>query len=253
MIIEINARDRNTLIPLFRDCQYDRVLIESVLEGNFGSAYANRANQPTVARLDSGAFTLLGGNPSAVGATDLLHHAPICYVTPQNDEWQSLLQRVFDSRISVLPFTDFSFKNLDPAHLAKFIATLPSGFALMQIDKQLAERLSSDIGNEFFFENFHSIADFLGRGVGFCILHEGKIVSAATSMAQSSKAIDIEIETLPDFRQKRLGTVVGAKLVLCCLEHSIEPHWLAANSISEKLALKLGYVRRESYETYEIQ
>jgi RimJ/RimL family protein N-acetyltransferase len=72
-------------------------------------------------------------------------------------------------------------------------------------------------------------------------------------MAQSSKAIDIEIKTSPDFRKKKLGTVVGAKLVSYCLENKIEPRWLAANPVSEKLAMKLGYIRGESYDTYEIQ
>jgi len=81
----------------------------------------------------------------------------------------------------------------------------------------------------------------LKRGIGYCILHRDRIVSAATSMAASKKAIDIEIETVPDFRNQGLGTTVGAKLVLHCLEKKIEPRWLAANVISEKLALKLGY------------
>jgi RimJ/RimL family protein N-acetyltransferase len=251
--MEIKAADRNILIPLFNNCQYDRVLIDSVLEGNFGSAYADSVSQPMVARLDSGAFTMLGGNPIAAGVKDLLRRAPIYYVTPQDNEWRCLIQDEFGTRISALPFTDYSSKSLDPARLAKLIWTVPPTFELKRIDKPLAEQLPSDIGNEYFFENFQSVDDFLGRGIGFCILHQNKIVSAATSMAQSSKAIDIEIETVPDFRKQGLGSVVGAKLVSYCLEQRIEPRWLAANAISEKLALKLGYVRGVTYETCAIQ
>ncbi len=252
--IEIKAADRHILMPLFKDCQYDRVLIDSVLEGDFGTAYADSASQPIVARLDSGEFTMLGGSPVAAGAKDLLHQAPIYYVTPQNNEWRKLLQREFDTRISsVLTFTDFSCNSLNPAYLAKLTRKLPSAFDLMRIDKPLAERLPSDVGNEHFFETFLSVDDFLERGIGFCVLYQDRIVSAATSMAKSSKAIDIEIETVPDFRKQGLGTAVGAKLVLYCLEHKIEPRWLAANEVSVKLALKLGYVRGETYETFGIQ
>jgi hypothetical protein len=251
--VELKADERSTLIPLFNNCRYDRVLIDSVLEGRFGRAYTDSIAQPTVARLDSGAFTMLGGNAMAVGVKHLLDHAPIFYVTPQNNDWQNLLQSEFTTRITALHFTDFSSGSLDPTHLAKFISALPSDYELKGIDKQLAEQLPSDIGNEYFIENFHSLDDFLGRGIGYCILRQDKIVSAATSMAQSSKAIDIEIETLPEFRKQNLGTVVGAKLANYCLEKKIKPCWLAANPVSEKLALKLGYIRGESYDTYEIQ
>jgi len=251
-ISEKELADRNILIPLFEDCKYDRVLINSVLEGNFGGAFADSVSQPVVARLDSGAFTMLGGNPLAVGAKDLLRIAPIQYVTPQDNEWRSLLQSEFGSRVSALPFTEFSSKTLRVNKLNKIILEIPPSYTLVQINKSLAERLTADIGNEYFFENFRSLDDFLGRGIGFCVIHQGRVVSAATSMAQSSKAIDIEIETLPEFRKQGLGTCVGARLVSHCLEHEIEPRWLAANADSERLALRLGYARGETYETYAI-
>ncbi len=81
--VEIPAAGRYILIPIFQDCRYDRVLIDSVIEGCFGRAYADSAVNPTVARLDSGAFTMLSGNPYAAGVRDLLRLATITYVTPQ--------------------------------------------------------------------------------------------------------------------------------------------------------------------------
>lgn len=253
VLVEVKAADRGILVPLFRDCRYNRVLIDSVLEGNSGSAYADSAGRPTVARLDSGAFTMLGGDAAAAGARDLLRRAPISYVTPQDDAWQSLLQSEFGTRVSVLPFTSFSTQSLDPARLARLMEAIPPTFELKRIDKPLAERVPADVGNEYFFENFQSVDDFLERGIGFCILHQDRAVSAATSMARSSKAIDIEIETVHDFRKLGLGTAVGARLVSHCVEHRIEPHWLAANAASEKLALRLGFARGETYDTYAIQ
>jgi GNAT superfamily N-acetyltransferase len=253
MLVEIEEDDRDVLISLFENCRYDRVLIDSVLEGHFGGAWADSRSKPVVARLDSGAFTMLGGDPMAMGVKALLRHAPISYVTPQNDEWRRVLQEAFGVRVAALRFTDFSPAALDAAHLAGLIGAVPPGSELVRIDKPLAERLSSDIGNEYFLENFRSVDDFLGRGVGFCVLCQERVVSAATSMARSSKAIDIEIETAPDFRGQGLGTAVGAKLVANCLEQGIEPRWLAANPVSERLALKLGYVQGETYTTFAIQ
>lgn len=51
-------------------------------------------------------------------------------------------------------------------------------------------------------ENFESMEDFLNRGIGYCVVHEDRIVSAATSMAMCRGAIDIEIETVPEFRRR---------------------------------------------------
>jgi GNAT superfamily N-acetyltransferase len=251
--VELATNDRHLLEPLFEDCRYDRVLIDTVLEGYFGTAYTDSVSHPTVARLDSGAFTLLGGDPGAAGVTDLLHLAPISYVTPQSDEWRRRLKDEFGARVSALPFVDFSTVSLDPIHLARLAQLAPPRLDLVPIDRSLVEQLPSDMENPYFLENYQSADDFLERGLGYCILNQNRIVSAATSTARSRKAIDIEIATVPDYRRQGLGTVVGARLVATCLERGLEPRWLAANAASEALALKLGYVREETYETLAIE
>ncbi len=252
-IVEIAVTERNVLAPLFGENRYDTVLINSVLEGYFGVSYADSKSTPSVARLDSGAFTMLGGNPEATAVTVLLRHAPIYYVTPGNDEWRRALEDEFGEKVVSLRFTEFSSRSLDENHLAGLVQSLAAGFELRKVDRELAERLPLDMNNEYFFENFESVEDFLSRGIGYCVVHEDRIVSAATSMAMCSGAIDIEIETAAEYRRRGLGTVVGAKLVSHCLRSGIDPKWLAANLRSEKLAQKLGYEKEETYETFEIQ
>ena len=252
-VVEIPADERSILARLFRGNRYDVVLRNSVLEGYFGVSYADSRTAPTVARLDSGAFTVLGGNPGATAVTALLRHAPICYVTPANDEWRQVLENEFGERVVFLRFTEFSPRSLDQNRLAELTRSLAAGFELRVVDKELVERLPTDMNNEYFFENFASVEDILNRGIGYCVLHQDRIVSAATSMARCRDAIDIEIETAPEYRRRGLATVVGAKLVSLCLQHGIDPKWLAANQSSENLALKLGYERAETYETLEIQ
>jgi hypothetical protein len=251
-VVKIAANERDALAPLFRENRYDTVLMNSVLEGCFGVSYADSRATPSTARLDSGAFTILGGNPKANAVTALLRHVPISYVTPQNSEWRQVLEVEFGNRLSPLRFTEFSSESLNVNHLIKLARELPDDLELRNIDKPLAERLVSDLNNEYFFENFESIEDFLKRGMGYCILHKKVIVSAATSMARCNKAVDIEIETKSEYRKRGLGTIVGAKLALDCLENGINPKWLAANVDSEKLAQKLGYVKVNTYETFEI-
>ncbi len=250
--IEIKSTDRSKLIAIFNICQYDRVLIDSVLEGLIGEAYADSATNPTVARLDSGSFTMLGGDPASPLVKDLLRRAPITYITPQTAEWKQTLVDELSPRVTAMPFTSFSADALEMEHLISLIKTLPAIYQIRQIDKVLAERVPSDIGNEWFFENFHSIDDFQNRGIGFCILHQDVVVGAATSTSQCQRAIDIEIETVVDYRRQGLATVAGAQLVKHCLEQGIEPRWFAANPESERLARKLGFLRDACYETLEL-
>ena len=253
MIYELNVKERSIIEPLFKEHKRDKVLINSVLEGYFGSAYVDSKGQPTIARLDAGSVTMLGGNPKSPHVKDILKHKPIHYVTPENYDWKQILQEEYNDKILLIHFVDFSSQSLNRSHLEKLIKNIPPDFELKRLDTQLAAQLLSDMENEYFFENFRSIEDFLKRGIGYCILHNGKIVSAATSMAMCKGAIDIEIETSIGFQGKGLGTIVGAKLVLYCLENNIEPKWLAANSESEKLALKLGYTKIGTYDTFGIK
>lgn len=130
---------------------------------------------------------------------------------------------------------------------------IDSNYKILRIDKKLANQLLVDINNNYFFEHFSSIDDFLVRGIGFCVKYNDTIVSAITSMAATEKMINVEIETHYEFRNKSLGTAVSARLLLYCLENKIEAQWLAANKISEKLALKLGYSKSEIYKTFIIE
>lgn len=178
--------------------------------------------------------------------TDILCH-------PQNQQWRDLLRGTFGARLSALSFTDFSAEALDHAYLVSLCTALPAGFELQKVDRHLASRLGQEMENEYFLENFHSIEDFIARGIGYCVVHQERIVSAATSMARSRTAIDIEVATVPAFQRQGLGTIVGAALVASVLEQGMVPRWLAANEPSEQLALKLGYRRGETYETYAVQ
>ncbi|MCK4408715.1 MAG: GNAT family N-acetyltransferase [Candidatus Eisenbacteria sp.] len=252
-VVEIAADARHVLAPLFEQNRRDTVLIGSVLEGRCGASYADSDSSPSVARLDSGAFTMLGGNPDAAALLPLLRHAPVCYVTPENVEWRRALEHEFGDRISAIRFTEFLAGSLDESRLRELSRRPPEGFELRRVDKQLAERLPSDLDNDWFFESFESIEDFLDRGIGYCVVHGDRIASAATSVAMCGGAIDIEIETASDFRRRGLGTTVGARLVLHCVQSGIDPKWLAANPESEALALRLGYEKGTSYETFELE
>lgn len=252
-VYEIEKRERKIGAHLFKNNQYDTVLMNSVLEGYSGRMLVDSDTLPRIARLDTGVFTMFGGNPDLDEVIDFIRYSPICVVTPENEKWREIFLKEFNDKIQVLPFVEYYSNTIDVTRLTEIIAELPVGYEIRRLDSRLCQKLTSEIPNEGFFEAFYNVDDFLKRGIGFCVLNnDKKIVSAATSMAASRNAIDIEIETVRSMRRKGLGTIVGAKLVLYCIHNNIEPKWLAANRDSEKLAARLGFSKGKRYETFQI-
>jgi len=244
---------RQVLASLFAAHRRDRAIIDCVLEGHVGETFADSLAAPTVARLNCGPFAALAGDPASPAARDLVRCAPIDWVTPETDAWRGFLETEFAGRIRRIRFIELSAEELDPNQLGKSAQALPPGFTVARIDAELAGALIRDFGKRWLLDSYASMDDFLARGIGYVVLHDGRVVGSAASAVSSSRAIDIDIEVAPAHRRKGLGAAVGAALTLECVQRGIEPLWLASNDISVRLARKLGYVAGGSYETFEIQ
>lgn len=251
-MIKVQKEDLQKIADLFRLNQYDKVILYSVLEGYCGEAYVDSLENPKVGRLDSGTFTILGGDATHPSALELIKAKAIQIVSPENKDWADLLHKAYGASIAQISFTECFSSSIHPSYLDDFINMIPNGYEIKAIDRQLAERINDEMDNEYFLEHFTSINDFLVRGIGYCILNNDQIVSAATSTAACQHAIDVEIKTSADYQRTGLGTIIGATLVKACLERDIDPKWLAANDRSCRLAKKLGYTPGESYTTFII-
>lgn len=75
-VYEIIKSKRKIGVNLFKDNKYETVLINSVLEGHSGRMLADSDTNPRMARLDTGAFTMFGGDPNLEGVTDLIRYSP---------------------------------------------------------------------------------------------------------------------------------------------------------------------------------
>ena len=77
-------------------------------------------------------------------------------------------------------------------------------------------------------------------------------MSGAAAYCASRKEIDIQIDTLPEFRRKGLALACGAKLILECEKRGLYPSWDAHNPASAALAQKLGYHMEKEYPAYVV-
>jgi GNAT superfamily N-acetyltransferase len=102
--------------------------------------------------------------------------------------------------------------------------------------------------DEFFLKD-----DFALRGLAFCVMDGERMVAFAASnypLRGNDLEVFVRVADDPAYRRKGLGTAVSAALLSCCLERGITPHWDAANDASTALALKLGYIKTETWAMY---
>jgi predicted GNAT family acetyltransferase len=90
-------------------------------------------------------------------------------------------------------------------------------------------------------------------GFGFAVIHHGQLVSGASSMTVYNGGIEIKVATDENYRRKGLALPCAAALVLECLNRKRRPHWDAANEISKKMAIKLGFEYTGEYTSIHLR
>lgn len=136
--------------------------------------------------------------------------------------------------------------------LLQFAQQLPPEYSLCRIDQTIYELSRQESWSYDFCSQFYNFTDYYNRGLGFAVLHQGQLVSAASSYTVYREGIEIEVGTRKEYRNQGLATACAAKLILECLNQKRYPSWDAANKASLALAEKLGYEFSHEYATYEI-
>ncbi|MDX8363207.1 GNAT family N-acetyltransferase [Cytobacillus sp. IB215316] len=253
MIHEADINVRKKLFPMFKDM--DNTMVLSCLQGHMGTVWVDDLENPTIAQIMVGIFVYYAGNPYSRGAEELLYNLPEhIYVIVNKDEWKNRIETVHKGVLD--KFQRYKFQknpeDLNQSHIHTFLSKLSEGYRLQKIDLTLAKEPSLHEISEDFTSQFDSIDDFINRGIGYAILYDGQVVCGASSYSIYNHGIEIEVATHPLHRRKGLASIAASALILDCLENGFYPSWDAANIESANLAQKLGYVLKESYDTYYI-
>ena len=90
---------------------------------------------------------------------------------------------------------------------------------------------------------WNSARDFIQKGKGFTLLHNGEIASTAYSSFVHEEMFEIGIETVEKYRGFGYAELTCRKLIDYCLERKLIPVWACRyeNKASYNLALKLGF------------
>ena len=249
-MVELNLEQRQKLWPLVEG--WNETIIWTGLQGHWGSAWADNAENPRSARIVVGDFVFYAGEPNLemVKSTEGFFRESI--ITPQNEGWAAMIEEVWGSctekleRFAMKKETDI----FDRKQLEAYVAALPAEYEMRLMDVELVEQALSERWSWHLCGQYAGPEDFVRRGIGVGITHNGKLVAGASSYSVYDTGIEVEIDTNEDYRGKGLATICGAKLILACLDRGLYPSWDAANERSVHLAGKFGYNVEGPYHSW---
>jgi len=249
MLTPVPLAQRERLRPLFSGVPGLHGVIDSILEGVLGNAWADDPTQPRVARLELD-FNLVAGDPTAAAAAETIRSLPSGEHLAVPVSWEELL---FGARDTVQPYDRFDFgppERWGRGHLASLRAGLPDGWALERITAETVAAFAA-LADSLVY-NFASHEHFLAQGVGFGVRHDGVFIAGCASYAISSRSLEFEIQTHPDYQRRGLALVTGARMIEHCLDNGLTPCWDAAHEGSALLAERLGFGERRPYTAYRL-
>ncbi|TFH06511.1 MAG: GNAT family N-acetyltransferase [Candidatus Thorarchaeota archaeon] len=255
MIVEWTNANRSKLVDLFDSFKVGRRIIFPALFQNRGIIWVDSIESPKVARLQMSIINALAGDSTKSESEEIIKMInPHELVFFSNSGWSDKIHDIWGDRIGIQKRTMMSPETLNNDHLKHLVTNLPEEFTLEQLDLETTRSLDENMSMHISLF-FGSPEEFIDNGFGFCIKHAGEVVSMASTFTPFIDEFEIEVRTEKsgEYRQKGLATIVSSALILHAFERGFVPHWDAANEISVKLALKLGYSDPYPWEAFYLK
>ncbi|MCF2143975.1 MAG: GNAT family N-acetyltransferase [Candidatus Heimdallarchaeota archaeon] len=255
MLSEFPPERHAELLTMFNKHRFLRVMIKTILKDQTGVILVDNLTRPKVALLTYKVMEFVGGLSRNKNAKEVI--AKISenkLLLFPNDFWLRLAKKHLI--LTAFPRTKFLSRksNLLKANRKLRKKELPKGYSLKKISYEILENINPKIAPTI-LPFYKSPADFIERGMGYCIIHDEKklVVSiAASAMPIYDDEFDLLVVTDPDpnYRRKGFATIAATALIGECLERGIKLHFDSDSEISTRFALKLGFSRPQHYTAY---
>ena len=250
MLIQLSATDRERVRPLFAGSPGLEGVVDAALDGAMGIVRTDDASRPRIAHIELD-FDLLAGDSTAPAAEEVVRGlSPPFSLVVSSSAWAPLIRRVWGEALQPRTRVAFQPGHWDRDRLRDLQESVPVGFSLRRIGADDAAGFSR-LADSLVY-NFPTLEEFVVRGVGFGVEHRGRYVSGCSSFALSSRCLEFEIQTHPDFRRRGLASACAGAMIEYCLEHGLRPCWDAHNDMSAALATKLGFSSPVAYTAFEV-
>ena len=263
---KLDKKNYSEIRNLFKGLESFQPMCTTVLDGIWeGDIWVDTLEKPEAALLvtflpaGGPAWCFLAGKPESAqfiqGLNTLLfdqvgpfRNTPAFLFTCSPEDWSGYLKVIGDPRTPV-PMLRHHY--LCQEMVYDWRSNLPTGFEIqsMSVDLLCKDDLQIPPQLNATLEKWRSINNPRFRDFGFLMVHDNRVVSWATVDYVSEVSGDLGFETLPEFRQRGLGSTVAGAALEHALEMGIEVHWTCAadNLGSQKTAQKLGFTHDKDY------
>lgn len=273
MIYELNKSEYWRIKELLENTNYEEhVVLNAVIEGNNrGKIFVDDIEKPKTGLVWAiyCMYYFIGDSNNSefnnylnsfikkkLGPENLSMGASTFICTLLNEEgWKDTIEEVFvDKHLDKGYRQEFNFNKDKYERIKSNIKELSNGYYVKKIDKKLLDNDIDETVSIDISDFWNSNEEFLEKGVGFCVMNEGKIISSCSSCYISKKRYEIVINTYDEeVRNKGFATVAAIEFVDYCISNGITPYWGtdSINYSSIALAEKLGFEKAEKNICYE--
>lgn len=236
------AEERRALAPFYR--KSGDVMARSALEGHCGRCFASDdgASALVIAR----GFVFPAGRARESFFQETAGELPPGFLTVSGTAaWRQIAYRYG----AVIRMTRYDMQN-PPAfseEALRALAVPPEGFQLRWGDEETAKQALENAWSEDLCTFYPDAAACARDGLTVGAYWQGKLVSGCGAYARTADAVEIEIDTHPDFRRRGLALCCGAQMLLLCRQRGLRPHWDAMTKKSARLACRLGFLPGRAY------
>ncbi|MEC9489248.1 MAG: GNAT family N-acetyltransferase [Halanaerobium sp.] len=251
---ELMKADYHKVRPLFCGINHNIPVVYSVIEKNSpGKIFVDNHEEPKSALLyPTGSYFYVTGDETNLDFNQSLSRLIFSEILPSRKEaemvlfsftesWRSKLDVILEDkgaiRITrkVFTFSEERFKRAIPGPVKT-----PDGYFLKPIDEKIAEKINVN-------DSWNSIADFIDKGIGICLLKGDDMISVCYSIYLGGEEAEIDIFTKEEYRDQGFGWLTAAAFISRCVELGIKPNWACwpYRKASYSLALKLGFTGPE--------
>lgn len=242
--------------PIFHPLTDVHLSLAATLAGSApGRVWLDNLDQPRIGYAISPEGHYLAGDPEQAASHDALketiEHDAYLVVDPA--EWASVRDRIWSNQVAQ-PHERCHLR-FQQQRLADWRARLPAEFEFVRVDAEFLQRsqLKNHDGVTRWITGWHSTADFLANGLGFCIVAGDTIASMSIMDCRWGETCEIGIRTDMTFRRRGLAALVVAGMVDACLAQGITTigwHCLRTNIGSRRTAEKVGFAHVADYVAY---
>ena len=251
-MIELQANEFYTVIPLFEHINHNAALVYAVLERNSpGRVFADRRDTPSSAFLFlQDAFYYVGGSAANEAFSrelvtllfdDLLSHATDkeLVLFAFSEAWQAKLAALLGPHRAILIQRKIFAFNADKfKSSAAWREPVPPNLRLVPINAQLAQA----------HPHLKPLVGPTSKRFGVCLIDGDEILSTCQAVCVGRGEVEIDIHTPEKHRRKGYATLTACAFIQESLDRGLTPNWSCwpERNASCTLARKLGFEDRPS-------